>query len=232
MPVSAQSNNTLEWGVEVGEQFTYALQRAYFADPYQRAAMEMELPWLQYIEPGQKAILEVTQLDTIASVINSTYEMPVGRSRLLRENDSAQIGSQLTNLLIPIGDWDFLTELGNITGTEGLTLVDTTTEWGTIGRGSYQAPGGAVVNAYIEIRYEKTNGTLSYLRYHYTTLGSDLIDVIFVHWYPGMPTIIGGGIQITTILIIALIGVVGVIVAVLSFRFFRGRKSLAQRLGE
>lgn len=231
-PASAQTNHSLEWGVEVGEQFTYALQRAYFADPYQRAAMELELPWLQYINPGQKAILEVSQLDTIAEQINSSYDMPVGRCRLLRENDSAQIATQVTNMLIPIGDWDFLTEIGNITDTEGLTLIDTASEWGTVGRGSYQAPGGSVVNAYIEIRYEKTNGTLSYLRYRYSALGSDLIDVVFVHWYPGMPTLIGGEIQVTTILIIALVGVVGVIVAIVSYRFFRGRKSLAQRLGE
>ena len=88
------------------------------------------------------------------------------------------------------------------------------------------------MNAYIEVRYEKTNGTLSYLRYHYTSLGSDLIDVIFAHWYPGMPTLVGGDIQIETILVIAIGGVIGIIVAFASYRYFKGKKTIAQKLGE
>jgi hypothetical protein len=229
--VAAQSNHSLEWGVEVGEQFTYALQRAYFSDPVQRSAMEVSFPWLQYINAGQKAILSVTQLDPIPETIESQYDLPVSRCSLFRENDSVQIGSSLASMLVPIGDWEFLAEITNITGL-GLDLIDTTTQWGTVGRASYQAPGGNLVNAYIEIRYEKTNGTLSYLRYHYTSLGSDLIDVIFVHWYPGMPTLVGGDIQIVTILIIAVGGVIGIIVAFASYRYFKGKKSIAQRLGE
>ena len=230
-PVVGQSNHTLEWGVEVGEQFTYALQRAHFSDPVQRSAMEVSFPWLQYIDPGQKAVLSVTQLDPIPEVIDSQYDLPVSRCSLFRENDSAEIGSLLTSMLLPIGDWEFLTEITNVTEL-GLDLIDTATQWGTVGRASYQAPGGNLVNAYIEVRYEKTNGTLSYLRYHYTSLGSDLIDVIFAHWYPGMPTLVGGDIQIETILVIAIGGVIGIIVAFASYRYFKGKKTIAQKLGE
>ncbi|TFF83797.1 hypothetical protein EU524_01870 [Candidatus Thorarchaeota archaeon] len=232
IPVQAQSNHTLEWGIEVGEEFTYALQRAYFSDPIQRTAMEIELPWLQYIEAGDKVKMSVTQLDPVPEMINSSFDMPVSHCSLERENDSTLIGTQLTRFAVPIGDWEFLTEIGNITQTEGLTLVDTAEEWGTVGRGAYQQPGGSVVSAYIELRYEKDNGTLNYLRYRYRTLGSDLIDVIFVHWYPGMPTIIGGGIQTTTILLIAIGGVVALIVTIVSYRYFKGKKSIAQKLGE
>lgn len=230
--VEAYSNHSLQWGLQVGEEFTYALQRAYFSDAEQRTVMEVALPWLQYLEAGDKATLLVTQLDTIPETIDTSHDMPLSHCSLSRENDSVQIGSQLTMFAIPIGDWDFLTEIGNITNIEGLTLIDSASEWGTVGRGAYQDPSGSVVNAYIELRYEKENGTLSYLRYRYTTPGFDLIDVIFVHWYPGMPTLVGGGIQTTTILIITIGGVVALIAAILSYRFFRGRKSIAQKLGE
>ncbi len=134
--------------------------------------------------------------------------------------------------MIPIGDWGFLNEVENITGTAGLTLVDTDNEWGTIGTGVISGSGGSDINVRIEMRYEKENGTLSYLRHRYSTLGNDLIDVIFVHWYPGMQTMVGGGIQTTTLMIIAVSGLAGLVVAFVVYRGVKSRKSVAQRLGE
>ena len=66
----------------------------------------------------------------------------------------------------------------------------------------------------------------------YATLGTDLIDIVLVHWYPGMPTVIGGEIQLTTIMIIAICGFTAVIVAFLVYRYVKGKKSIVQRLGE
>jgi len=71
---------------------------------------------------------------------------------------------------VPIGDWDFLTEIGNITELVGVTLIDTDDEWGTVGTGSIQTGDGSVISVYVELRYEKQNGTLNYLRQRYTTL--------------------------------------------------------------
>jgi len=231
IPVLAQSNHSLEWGVDPGEEFTYVLQRAYYADINNKAFIVSQLPFLAELEPGQKILLEVDHLDSIYTMINESSQLPRSYCNLRRSNDSALILANLTSFTIPIGDWDFLDEVENITGTEGISLVDTEDEWGTIGVGVIPGTQGDI-NVRVEMRYEKENGTLSYLRHKYTTLGNDLIDVIFVHWYPGMPTIIGGGLQTTTIMIITVSGVMGLIIAFIVYRGIKGKKSVAQRLGE
>jgi hypothetical protein len=232
VPVLAQSNHTLEWGVDFGEEFTYVLQRAFYADSSSEEFIEVQLPLIAELQRGQTVVLEIDQLDTIEDMINETSQLPRSYCNLLRENDSAVIMTDLTGLVIPIGDWEFLDEVGNITGTAGLTLVETEDEWGTIGTGVISGSGGSDINVRIEMRYEKENGTLSYLRHRYTTLGNDLIDVIFVHWYPGMPTIVGGGIQTTTLIIIAVSGLLGLVIAFVVYRGVKSRKSVAQMLGE
>ena len=233
VPVLAQSNHTLEWGVNSGEEFTYVLQRAFYADSTSEEFIEVQLPLIAELQHGQIVVLEIDHLDSIEDMINETTQLPRSYCNLLRENDSAVIMTDLTGLVIPIGDWEFLDEVGNITGTAGLMLVETEDEWGTIGTGVISgSDGGNDINVRIEMRYEKENGTLSYLRHRYSTLGNDLIDVIFVHWYPGMPTIVGGGIQTTTLMIIAVSGLAGLIVAFVVYRGVKGRKSIAQQLGE
>jgi hypothetical protein len=231
-PVLAQSNHALEWGVDTGEEFTYVLQRAFYADSNNEEYIASQLPFLSEIEVGQKVLLEVAQLDAIASMINTSLQLPRSLCDLLRENDSSLIMSDLPSFIVPIGDWDFLDEVENITGTEGLTLIDTDDEWGTIGAGIIPGTGASNINVRIEMRYEKVNGTLNYLRHKYTTLGNDLIDVIFVHWYPGIPTIVGGGFQTTTLMIVAVGGMVCLVVAFVVYRVVRGKKSMVQRLGE
>jgi hypothetical protein len=231
-PVLAQSNHSLEWGVDPGEEFTYVLQRAYYADSNNRVFIVSQLPFLAEMEQGQKVLLEVDHLDAIETLINESSQLPRSFSNLLRSNDSAVIMTGLTSLVIPIGDWDFLDEVENITGTVGLTLIDTEEEWGTVGTGLIIDPGTAAIEIRVEMRYEKENGTLSYLRHTYSTLGSDIIDVLFVHWYPGMPTIVGGGIEPGTVLIIAVSGGMGLLIAIIVYRSIKRRKSVIQRLGE
>lgn len=231
-PVLAQSNHTLVWGVDPGEEFTYVLQRAYYADSNNRVYIESRLPFLANIQPGQKVLLEVNHLDAIETLINESTQLPLSYCNLLRSNDSAVIMTDLTSFVVPIGDWEFLNEVENITGTVGLTLIDNDDEWGTVGTGIIIDPGAVDITVRVEMRFEKENGTLSYLRHTYTALGNDLIDVIFVQWYPGMPTIVGGGFQTTTLMIIALSGVIGVIVAIVVYKGVKGKKSVVQRLGE
>jgi hypothetical protein len=232
VPVTAQTNHTLEWGADVGEEFIYVLQREFYSDLSNQVFMEGQIPFLSEIEPGERIILEVGSLDTIENMINESTHLPWSYCDLNRFNDSALILADLTSLVLPVGDWDFLTDINNMTATPGITFVETVDEWGTVGSGIVTGGDGSTIDIRVEMRYEKENGTLSYLRHHYTTLGSDLIDVVFVHWYPGMPTIIGGGLQSTTILIIITSGVVGVIVAFLVYRGIKGKKTIAQRLGE
>lgn len=232
VPVLAQPNHTLEWGVDPGEEFTYVLQRAYYADSNNMAFIVALIPFLAEMQAGQKVLLRVDHLDLIESSINESSQLPNSYCNLLRENDSALIMANLTGFVEPIDDWEFLDEVKNITGTEGLTLIDTEDYWGTIWTAVISGSGGSDITVRLEMRYEKENGTLSYLRHKYTTLGNDLIDVIFVHWYPGMPTIVAGGIQTTTLMIIVVSGVMGLIIAFIVYRGIKGRKSVVQRLGE
>lgn len=232
IPVLAQSNHTLEWGVDPGEEFTYVLQRAYYESSTIRANIEGNLPFVANLVPGQKVILEVDHLDAIEAMINESLQLPLSYCNLLRSNDSAVITTDLTSFVIPIGDWEFLNEIDNITGTVGLTLIDTEEEWGTSLAGIIDGGGGVDITIRIEMRYEKENGTLNYLRHRYSAYGNDIVDVIFVQWHPGMLTIVGGGIQATTLMIIILSGGMGLLIAFIVYRGIKRKKSVIQRLGE
>ncbi len=228
--VIAQSNHTLEWGVDTEEQFTYVLQRAFFAHEESKQVIQSQIPFVFSLEVGQKVLVQPEVLDDIDAMINTSSQLPRSYSSIRRINDSVLLVESVSSLIIPIGDWDFLTEINDIVGTEGLMLVDTEDEWGTVGEGVI--PGDPDITVSVEMRYERENGTLSYLRHHYTALGEDIIDVIFVHWYPGMPTIVEGGLQVTTILIIVISGASGLIVAYVIYRRIKERKPIIRQLGE
>jgi len=231
LSVEAQTN-TLEWGVSVDEEFTYVLQRAYFADPTYTIVVQGDLPFISELPIGEKTIMRVTDLEAIPSLINESSQMPLGQCDLVRVNDTVTIGTNQTGFLVPIGDWNFLTEIGNITGLQGVTLIDTADEWGTVGTGSFQAGDGSVISLYVEVRYEKQNGTLNYLRHRYTTLGTDLIDIVLVNWHEGMPTVISAELELTTILIIVIGGVIGVIIAFVVVQAYKNKKPIVRKLGE
>jgi hypothetical protein len=230
--IDAQSNNSLEWGVEVGEEFTYVMQRAYFADPSYRQVVQADLPYVSSMTVGEKTTLRVTGLDEIPSQINESDQIPKATCDLERTNDSVSIITGLLDFVIPVGDWEFINQMTNLTGLEGVDLIDTDEEWGTTGAASFLANDGSVVTLTIDLRYEKENGTLNYMRHRYSTLGTDLIDIIIVNWHPGMPTIVTGGLQTTTILIISVVAVVVFIVSALVYQGYRSKKPIAQRLGE
>lgn len=232
LTADAQSNHTLEWGVDVDEEFTYVMQRAYFADPSYAQVAGVNLPFVSDMTVGEKATLRVTGLDEIPSLINESSQMPQSSCDLERANDSVSIFTGLLNFVIPIGDWEFINAMTNITGLSGVTLIDTKDEWGTSGAGSFLAGDSSVVTITIDIRYGKENGTLNYLRHRYSTLGTDLIDIIIVNWHQGMPTIVEAGFQTTTILIISIAAVVGLIVSILVYQGYRGKKPVVQKLGE
>ncbi len=231
LTAEAQANN-LEWGVDVDEEFTYVLQRAYFAEPSYAQYVAVEMPYISSMIVGEKHTLRVTGLDEIPNLINESSQMPDSICELERANDSVPIMAGLLDFVIPIGDWEFINEISNITGLEGITLIDTTDEWGTIGTGSYQAPDGSVISITVEIRYEKENGTLNYMRQRRSTLGNDLIDIILVNWHPGMPTVVEEGLQMSTLLVILIATTVGLIVAIIVYQGYRAKKPVVQKLGE
>ena len=229
-PIEAEGEHSLEWAVEVDDEFTYALQRK-FIDPSWTDYAEALVPFIAFLDEGQKAVVKVSNLDEISQQIMTPAEMPLASCNLERENDSEIIVLDSKMFIIPVGDWDFLTEIDNITMTPDLALVDTEDEWGTNFITDFSA-GGTFVTVQQEIRYEKQNGTLNYLRLRYSAFGNDFVDVIFVHWYPGMPTILLPELQFTTILLIGIIASLVIVVSVIVYIKKKQRKSVIQLLGE
>ncbi|MHA2021537.1 MAG: hypothetical protein ACW96N_07475 [Candidatus Thorarchaeota archaeon] len=82
---------------------------------------------------------------------------------------------------------------------------------------------GTTVNFHIELRYEKENGTLNYIRLRYSALDQDLIDVVFVQWHAGMPTILPPEVQLSSILVIAIVAIVGVLCGFAGYRWFKSK---------
>ena len=228
----AQSNHSQEWGVEVEEEFTYVMQRAYFADPNYALGIAVDLPFILDMTVGEKYTLKVTELDQIPTLINESSQMVNSTCDMQRIDDSVTVVPGLLDFVIPIGDWDFVNEMTNISGLQGVTLIDTDEEWGTSGAGSFSSNDGSVITITIDLRYEKENGTLNYLRHRYSTLGTDLIDIILVNWHQGIPTIAPDDIQMTTILIISIAAVVCLIVSIIVYQGYRSKKPVAQKLGE
>jgi hypothetical protein len=229
-PIEAEGEHSLEWAVEIDDEFTYALQRKYIDFAWADYA-EALLPFIEFLDEGQKAVVKVSNLDEIPQQIMTPAEMPLASCNLERENDSEIIVLDSKIFVIPVGDWDFLTKIDNITMTPDLYLVDTDDEWGTNFITDFSA-GGTFVTAHQEIRYEKENGTLNYLRLRYSAYGNDLVDVIFVHWYPGIPTILPPELQFTTILLLAIIASVVMVVSVIVYIKYKQQKPIIQLLGE
>jgi hypothetical protein len=229
--VCAQSNHSLYWGVEEGEEFVYALQRKLILNPTQEQLVTPQIPLVEYLDEGQKLTARVSDLEDVPTLINESTDIPLGFVTLIRENDSQLVPIDPLQFVVPIGDWNLLTEMSGFTSTEGLRLIDTDSEWGYTSSGSFSSA-GTVISFHAELRYEKENGTLTYLRLRYSALGSDLIDIVFAQWHSGMPTILPPELQLTTVLILATALIFGTIIAVGVYRWYKSKKPIIQQLGE
>ncbi|MEM2143643.1 MAG: hypothetical protein QXS20_07165 [Candidatus Thorarchaeota archaeon] len=216
----------LEWGVNIGEEFFYALQRRAI-DPAWEEIMTQELPFVANLSQGQLAIVSITELEPIPDVLENG--IPLAFCSVRRENDSTIILSRYHIFVVPVGNWALLTEKSGYTSVQGVTIIDDQSDWGIISSVSFDA-GGLTVSAYQEIRYEKENGTLRYLRMRYSVYGTDLVDIVFVQWHTGMPTVLPPEFQMTNLLIIIVAGIGGVAVGLVLYG--RRRKPLVQILGE
>lgn len=205
----------LEWGIEPGEKFTYVLQRKLVSSENEGFVANY-LPFISGINEGQKVIATFTDLDDLPDTIGSYDDLPRSYCTLSRENDSEVLTAGYRIMSVPIGNWSLLREIAEIETTPGLSEVETEDEWGTINKGRIVVD-QTTVNVYEEIRYEKENGTLSYLRFRLSALGNDLVDIVFVHWYPGVRTVLPPEIQLSTILIIGIGAAVAIIVAIIVY---------------
>ena len=208
------------------------MQRGYFADPAYGLFFSGSYSFVLGMVVGEKYTLTVTDLNAIPTSINESSQMPESLCDLEPVNNSLSIITGLNDFIYPIGDWEFVNQMTNFTGQEGINLVDTPGEWGITGVISFSLPDTTVVTHNVDIRYEKENGTLNYMRLRFSTLGSDLADVIIVNWHTGMPTVVSGELQLPTILIISIAAVVGLIVAIIVYQGYRSKKPVVQKLGE
>ncbi len=220
--VCAQPNHSLEWGISESQEFVYVLQRKLILNPSESYFVESQLPFLAQLDEGTKVIATVDGLETVPSQINTYEDIPIANVSLSRENDSMVISSKIESFAVPTNDWTLLTEASGFGTIEGQTLVDTQTEWGYVNTGAFSSA-GTTVNFLIELRYEKENGTLNYIRLRYSALDQDLIDVVFVQWHAGMPTILPPEVQLSSILVIAIVAIVGVLCGFAGYRWFRSK---------
>lgn len=231
--VSAQSNHSLEWGVEVGDEITYVLQRKLLDETFGSYLSEF-MPFISEVEEGQKITARVAHLDSIPSLINESWQMPGSNCTLIRQNDSEVIMEDMFLVVVPIGDWNFSSELGgfgffgsvneseapsNFTAFDDIELVDTDTSWGTVIDTSFVF-GIFPISIYMEMLYEKVNGTLTNMRMRVNFAGNNMIDLVFTQWYPGIMLILLPELQLLTIGLIS----TGVIIIVLIAFFYRRRR--------
>jgi len=192
-----QSNHSLSWGVQVGDDVVLVLQRK-VVDPAYAPLFAGYAPFITNVSEGQRVIARVTYLSPIPSLINASEPMPHSNCTLIRENDSTVTGKDFSMVVIPTGDWNFTTSIGNYTAFHGMTVIDNQDEWGTVMEGSFVYV-IITVTFHIEMRYDKVNGTLNLMRANVDFGGNDIIDVIFAKWHPGMATILPAELPLLTI---------------------------------
>ncbi|MGY5874396.1 MAG: hypothetical protein RTU30_01510 [Candidatus Thorarchaeota archaeon] len=227
--VQAQGAHSLEWGVEDGEEYTYVLQRKTL-DESGEVYISPFMPFISIVEEGEKVVIDFTLLQVIPSEIVDQQDEPRSYSNLTRVDGTESIVWGLTGFAVPIGDWSFLTQLRNLTNQAGVTVIDDSTHWGYIATGVL--PEQNEVDVYNEVKYEKVNGTLAYMRWRFTTTTSTLIDIIFVQWHPGVPTILGPDLDLGTILLAGIGVCIALVCSFLTFKGYRSRRDLMEELGK
>ncbi len=230
MPMISAQSHGLEWNVEEEDVYPYVLQRKLLDS----SAVGVVPYWMRFVsslDEGQKFNIVITYLDDLPEDLEPSDDTGFSYVSLVRTNDSETIRINSTAFVLPIGNWTFQTErLGGTPGVD-FTLTDNAEEWGIVQEGSFLS-GSTTVSYYLEWRYEKENGTLSYARYKASALGTDLVDIIFAHWYEGMPTILPPDIQLATVLFIIVGILMAVIIGFSAYKWQKSKKSLVRRLGE
>ncbi len=217
------------WGVDVGDTFTYALQRKVLDTNY-APLLPYWMSFVTSIDEGTKFNATIKEMDEIPETITTSDQIPLSHAVLVLEDNTTLLADS-TAFAILIGDWEFHGELLNFSSDDPeRTIIDTDEEWGLIEDSAFSL-GGQIYEYLFEWRYEKSTGTLAYSRYRVTTLGSDLIDIIISQWHEGDPTILPREIQLITVLMVALGMSVGVIIAILVYRWAKTPRGLAAELG-
>jgi len=229
-PTAMAANHTFSWGSDVGDEYTYALQRKTLDLNY-----AMVLPyWMGFvlgISEGQEFTATVMELEPIPEEIGASENLPLAHVTLAKNNGTDTLEIDSTAFMILVGDWSFHEERLNVTVLPEISLIDTEDEWGTKEESSFTID-GAVYDYIFEWRYDKQTGALTYVSYRVSTFTGNYIDIIIAQWEEGMPTVLPAEIPIGFVLTIVLGSVVSIVVALLIFKWIRRPKSLAAELGK
>lgn len=180
--VPAQSNHTLEWGVEVGDEITYVLEKKHLDSSFSGQMQNYSI-FLDEVDAGQNITARITHLEPIPEFINTSREMPTANCTLFRANDSEIIAEDFPMIAIPMGDWDFTTDMTNLSWSEDSTVVDTIDEWGT-SISTIMIFAIFVIEFDMTMKYFKDNGTLSLLSIHVDVGGTNYVDIRLVVYRP------------------------------------------------
>ena len=225
--VEGQHDLDLEWGVEVGDEITYVLQRKYL-DEQMGQMIQQFMPFITRIDAGQKVIARVDYLPEIEE--NSTYSMFSGANcSIIRENDSEILMENMSMFVIPLGIWNMNQSEPNETNETrtqtmfgGFEMYNDTNEWGmTMSGDMWVAIFHIVFN--MKILYYKMNGTLNRMEMKVDISGTPSVDILFVQWKPNMATIVPMDFPIWPVIIYSSVGVVVVLIIVFLWRRRRKR---------
>ena len=194
---------TLSWGVDEGDTFSYALQRKYIdtSDLDWAHSALSSAPFLALLEEGQIVNMTVTLLEAIPSIINATDDVPLSYCTLTRENEPIGLSKAPLLFVIPVDVWSLSIDLKRYSerllntyhgGGDTIYANDSDDTWTLTN--DYWHGQKPIYFGIIQLQFYKETGILKSLWFQETLPGrfSDTIlwDMLFVHWTSGMPTIV------------------------------------------
>ncbi|MGY5874397.1 MAG: hypothetical protein RTU30_01515 [Candidatus Thorarchaeota archaeon] len=240
VPAYAQTDQELSWGVEVGDEVKYVLQRK-ILDPTFGDQMAGMMPFITEVDEGHTIISRVDYLPPIPEAANESTFL-FANCTIIRANDSEVLMEDMQMTVIPIGRWNESFSFGapfgggppsevNETTDPGggfdmnFEQVNTTDDWGMTMSAQFWI---AIfpISFHMEMVYYKANGTLRKLLFTVTMSGNPMFDVLFVQWYPGIVSIVPPEPSLIPYLIAAAIGIPVVLIVVFFVRRRRSRRSL------
>ncbi|MGY5853572.1 MAG: hypothetical protein RTU92_08420 [Candidatus Thorarchaeota archaeon] len=240
VPAHAQEDQEMSWGVEVGDDVKYVLQRK-ILDPTFGDQVGSMMPFITEVDEGQTVISRVDYLPPIPENGNESTFL-FANCTIIRANDSEVLMEDMGMTVIPIGRWNESFNFGspfgggppsevNETTDPGggfdmnFEQVNTTEEWGMKMSAQFWI---AIfpISFLMEMIYYKANGTLRKMLFTVTMSGNPMFDVLFVQWYPGIVPIVPPPLSLIPYLMAAAIGIPIVLIVVFLIRRRRRRRSV------
>jgi hypothetical protein len=181
--VAGRAPPVLEWGVEVGDELTYILQKKTL-DPSASSEVEEYIPFINMLEVGRRMVARVDFLGAIPEPTNESWSMPLSNCTLIRENDSEVMTENMSMIVIPLNVWHLNSGQFNMTYGEGYSLVNTTQQFGSVYEGQFWA-GILLVSVSFEMTYSKADGALDKMMMKAEVYWSEVVNVLIMRWIPG-----------------------------------------------